>query len=60
VQSVGSFWPVSKKPWPETEPVRDVARKAHEELLAGKITPAQFVKQTGDAIEKIMKDAGYF
>jgi maltose-binding protein MalE len=60
VQTVGSFWPVSKKPWPETEPVRDVARKAHEELLAGKITPAQFVKQTGDAIEKIMKDAKYF
>ena len=42
------------------EPCRDVVRKAHEELLAGKITPAQFVKQTGDAVEKIMKDAKYF
>jgi ABC-type glycerol-3-phosphate transport system substrate-binding protein len=60
VQSVGSFWPVSKKAWPETDPVRDVARGAREELLAGKITPAEFVKKTGDAIEKIMKDAKYF
>jgi ABC-type glycerol-3-phosphate transport system substrate-binding protein len=60
VQSVGSFWPISKKAWPETEPVRDVCRKAREELLAGKISPAEFVKTTGDKIEKIMKDAGYF
>jgi len=60
VQTVGSFWPVSKKPWPETDPVRDVARAAREELMAGKITPAEFVKKTGDAIEKIMKDAKYF
>jgi maltose-binding protein MalE len=60
VQTVGSFWPVSKRPWPETEPVRDVARKAHEDLLAGTITPAEFVKITGDGIEKIMKDAKYF
>jgi maltose-binding protein MalE len=60
VQTVGSFWPVSKKPWPETEPVRDVVRKAHEDLLAGTITPAEFVKITGDGVEKIMKDAKYF
>jgi len=60
VQTVGSFWPVSKKPWPETDPVRDVVRGAHEELLAGKITPAEFVKKTGDGVEKIMKVAKYF
>jgi ABC-type glycerol-3-phosphate transport system substrate-binding protein len=60
VQTVGSFWPISKKAWPETEQVRDVARKAHEELLSGKITPAEFVKTTGTQIEAIMKGAGYF
>jgi ABC-type glycerol-3-phosphate transport system substrate-binding protein len=60
VQSVGSFWPISKRPFPETDPVRDVCRKAREELLAGKITPDEFVQTTGDQIEQIMKEAGYF
>jgi len=60
VQSVGSFWPVSKTPWAETEPVRDVAREAHEKLLAGEITPEEFVKTTGEKIEAIMKEAGHF
>jgi multiple sugar transport system substrate-binding protein len=60
VQSVGSFWPVSKTPWAETDPVRDVAREAHEKLMAGKMTPEEFVKETGEKIEAIMKEAGHF
>lgn len=60
VANAGSFWPVSNRPFPETEQVRDVVREAHEDLLVGKITPKEFVKVTGDKIEKIMKEAGYF
>ncbi len=41
----------------EVPPDAAVVRGAHEELLAGKITPAEFVKKTGDAIEKIMLGA---
>jgi ABC-type glycerol-3-phosphate transport system substrate-binding protein len=60
VNSVGSFWPVSKKAWPETDRVRDVSREAREKLLGGKITPEEFVKMTGEEIQQIMKEAGYF
>jgi ABC-type glycerol-3-phosphate transport system substrate-binding protein len=60
VQSVGSFWPVSKTPWVETEPVRDVVRGTREKLLAAQMTPEQFVKETGEKIEAIMKEAGHF
>lgn len=60
ITSVGSFWPVSKTPWTETSSAREVARPNLEKLLSGSITPEEFVKITGDAIEQIMKDAGHF
>jgi len=60
VQSVGTFWPVSKTPWAETEPVRDVVRGTREKLMAGKMTPEEFVKITGEKIDAIMKEAGHF
>jgi ABC-type glycerol-3-phosphate transport system substrate-binding protein len=60
VQTVGTFWPVSMTPWAETDPVRDVAREAREKLMAGKMTPEEFVKETGEKIDEIMKEAGHF
>lgn len=60
VQSVGTFWPVSQKAWPETDQVRDVCREAREKLLAGDMTPEEFVQETGEKIEAIMQEAGYF
>lgn len=60
IQSVGSFWPISKTPWEETESVRDVCRENLEKLLSGTLSPSEFVKVTGEKIEGIMKDAGHF
>lgn len=60
VQTTGSFWPISKRAWPETEQVRDVCRSAREELLSGRITPAEFAATTGEQIEEIMRGANYF
>jgi multiple sugar transport system substrate-binding protein len=59
VQTIGTFWPTSPA-FPQTDPARDVLRKAHEQLLTGQITPDQFVKQTGDGVEELMHQAGYF
>ncbi len=59
VQTIGTFWPTSPA-FPQTDPARDVLRKAHEQLLTGQITPDQFVKQTGDGVEALMHQAHYF
>lgn len=59
IKDVGSWWPTTEA-FPETELCRDVVRENHEKVLSGEITPKQFVEITGNAIEEIMKEAGYF
>lgn len=59
IKDVGSWWP-STEAFPETELCRDVVRENHEKVLSGEITPAEFVEITGNAIEEIMQEAGYF
>ena len=60
INDVGFFWPISQKAWPETELVRDICRENIEKLLGGTITPEEFVQITGDGIEQLMSEAGYF
>jgi ABC-type glycerol-3-phosphate transport system substrate-binding protein len=61
LQTEGTLWPVSKNSWPETETVYfTILSEMSGDLMTGKITPAEFVKNSGDAIEQLMKDAGYF
>lgn len=61
IKQVGTFWPTSP-PFPETETARDIYRGDALERLETDMnyTPAQFVKDTGDGIEALMKEAGYF
>jgi multiple sugar transport system substrate-binding protein len=60
IKSVGSLWPISKTPFEETDSVRDVCRENMEKVLSGTLTPSDFVKVTGERIEAIMQEAGYF
>jgi ABC-type glycerol-3-phosphate transport system substrate-binding protein len=58
IDSVGLMWPTSPG-WPETELLRDVTREHREKLLAGDITPDEFVTLTAQNVENVMREAGY-
>jgi len=46
--------------FPELTNAVQIERDNHEKLLSREITPAEFVEITGNEIEKMMHEAGYF